>query len=209
MPKLDVLNQTGTKVGSINLADAVFGIEPNKQVMFDAVVMQRAAERQGTHDTKDRSEVRGGGRKPFRQKGTGRARQGSIRSVQNRGGGVAFGPTPRSYKYRLNRKVRRLAIRSVLSQKVIDKAMMVVDKFEVEGPKTKDFVKIMADLKLENKTLFVISYQEDFSNSWLSMRNIPNALMLAVEGVNVYDVMNADVVVFTSEAAKQAMEVFA
>ena len=209
MPKLDIVNQAGTKVGSMDLADAVFGIEPNKQVMFDAVVMQRAAERQGTHDTKNRSEVSGGGRKPYRQKGTGRARQGSIRAVQHRGGGIAFGPTPRSYKYRLNKKVRRLAIRSVLSQKVIDKAMMIIDKFEVDDPKTKYFVKIMNDLKLENKTLFVVSYQEDFANVWLSMRNIPNALMLAVEGVNVYDVMNADVVVFTQEAAKQAMEVFA
>jgi len=209
MPKLDIINQTGAKVGSIDLADSVFGIEPNRQVMFDAVVMQRAAQRQGTHDTKTRSEVRGGGRKPYRQKGTGRARQGSIRAVQHRGGGIAFGPTPRSYQYKLNKKVRRLAIKSVLSQKVLDKAMVVVDKLVVEAPKTKDFVKIMADLKLENKTLFVVSYQEEFADVWLSLRNIPNALMLAVEGVNVYDVMNADAVVFTETAAKQAMEVFA
>jgi len=209
MPKLDVVNQTGAKVGTINLIDSVFGIEPNKQVLFDAVVMQRASERQGTHDTKTRSEIRGGGRKPFRQKGTGRARQGSIRAVQWRGGGIAFGPTPRSYGYRLNKKVRRLAIKSILSQKVIDKAMMVVDKFEIAAPKTQDFVKIMSDLKLESKALFIVSYQEGFENTWLSLRNIPNALMLTVDGVNVYDVMNADMVVFTETAAKEAMEVFA
>jgi len=209
MPKLNVVDQTGAKVKTINLADEVFGIEPNQQVMFDAVVMQKASERQGTHDTKNRHEVRGGGRKPYRQKGTGRARQGSIRSVQWRGGGVIFGPTPRSYAYRINKKVRRLAIKSVLSQKVIDKGVVVVDKFVLEGPNTKSFVKIMEDLKLQDKTLFVVSYEEDIENTWLSMRNIPNALMLAVDGLNTYDVMNADVVVFTEAAANQTMEVLA
>ena len=209
MPKLNVVDQTGAKVKTINLADEIFGIEPNQQVMFDAVVMQKASERQGTHDTKNTGEVRGGGRKPYRQKGTGRARQGSIRAVQWRGGGTMFGPTPRNYGYRLNRKVRRLAIKSVLSQKVLDKGMMVVDKFVLESPSTKSFVKIMEDLKLLDKTLFVVSYEEDIENTWLSLRNIPNALMLAVDGLNIYDVMNADVVVFTETAAKQAMEVFA
>jgi len=209
MPKLNVVDQTGAKVKTINLADEVFGIEPNQQVMFDAIVMQKAAERQGTHDTKNRHEVSGGGRKPYRQKGTGRARQGSIRAVQWRGGGVIFGPTPRKYGYRLNKKVRRLAIKSVLSQKVIDKGMMVVDKFVLESPSTKSFVKIMEDLKLMDKTLFVVSYEEDIENTWLSLRNIPNALMLAVDGLNIYDVANADVVVFTEAAANQAMEVFA
>ncbi len=209
MPKLDVVNQLGAKVGSIDLADEVFGITPNKQAMFDAAVMQRASERQGTAKTKTRAEVSGGGRKPFRQKGTGRARSGSIRAVQWRGGGIAFGPTPRSYAYRLNKKVRRLALKSVLSQKVLDQAMVVVDKFDFEAPKTKDFIKVMGNLKLENKTLFVMSYEENFENTWLSMRNIPNAMMLGVDGINVYDVMNADVIVFTEAAAKLAMEVFA
>ena len=209
MPKLDIVNQEGAKVGTINLADEVFGITPNKQVMFDAVIMQRACERQGTADTKNRSEVRGGGRKPYRQKGTGRARHGSIRAVQWRGGGIAFGPTPRNYAYRLNKKVRRLAIKSVLSQKVLDQGLIVVDKLIIETPTTKDFVKIMNNLKLEKKTLFVVSYEENFESTWLSLRNIPNAAMLAVDGVNVYDVMNADAVVFTEAAAKLAMEVFA
>lgn len=209
MPNLDILNQEGTKVGTIDLCESVFGVTPNQQVMFDAVVMQRASERQGTADTKNRREVSGGGRKPFRQKGTGRARQGSIRAVQFRGGGVAFGPTPRSYAYKLNKKVRRLAIKSVLSQKVLDEAMMVVDKFVIDTPKTKDFVKIMGNLKLDRKTLFVVTYEENFENTWMSLRNIPNALMVAVDGVNVYDVMNADKVVFTEAAAKSMMEVFA
>lgn len=209
MPKVDILNQQGAIVGAIELTPEVFGVEPHKQAMFDAVVMQKASERQGTHDTKNRREVRGGGRKPFKQKGTGRARAGSIRATQWRGGGVVFGPTPRSYAYRLNRKVRRLALRSVLSQKVLDSAFMVVDKFEFETPKTKDFIKVMANLKLENKTLFVVSYDEMFETAWLSMRNIPNVMLLSVDGVNVYDVMNARTVVFTETAVKEAMEVFA
>jgi len=209
MPKVDILNQQGAIVGAIELTPEVFGVEPHKQAMFDAVVMQKASERQGTHDTKNRREVRGGGRKPFKQKGTGRARAGSIRATQWRGGGVVFGPTPRSYAYRLNRKVRRLALRSVLSQKVLDSAFMVVDKFEFETPKTKDFIKVMANLKLENKTLFVVSYDEMFETAWLSMRNIPNVQLLSVDGVNVYDVMNARTVVFTETAVKEAMEVFA
>ncbi|MFV0255450.1 MAG: 50S ribosomal protein L4 [Erysipelotrichaceae bacterium] len=209
MPKLNVLDQKGEKVGTITLADEIFGITPNKQAMFDAVVMQKASERQGTHATKTRSQVKGGGQKPYRQKGTGRARQGSIRAVQWRGGGIAFGPTPRSYAYRLNKKVRRLAIKSVLSQKVLDKDLLVVDKFELTTPKTKDFMEIMSNLKLERKTLFVVSCDENLENIWLSLRNIPNAMMLLVDGVNVYDVMNADKVVITKAAAGEFKEVFA
>jgi len=209
MPKLDIINQSGTKVGTIDLVDSIFGIEPNQQVMFDAVVMQQASARQGTHSTKNRGEVSGGGRKPYRQKGTGRARQGSTRAVQWRGGGIIFGPKPRDYGYRLNRKVRRLAIKSVLSQKINEKAIKVVDKFEVAEPKTKDFIRIMGDLKLSGKTLFIVAYSEDFEKVWLSMRNIPNALMIAADNLNVYDVMNADEVIFTEAAAKETMEVFA
>ena len=136
MPKMVVLSQAGKELHEITLADTVFGIEPNQQCIFDAIVMQRASMRQGTHDTKNRTEVRGGGRKPWRQKGTGRARQGSIRATQWRGGGTVFGPTPRSYAYKLNKKVRRLALKSVLSEKVAENAMSVVDKLELEAPKT-------------------------------------------------------------------------
>lgn len=209
MPKLNVLDQNGEKVGTVTLAEEIFGITPNKQAMFDAVVMQKASLRQGTHATKTRSQVQGGGQKPFRQKGTGRARQGSIRAVQWRGGGIAFGPTPRSYAYKLNKKVRRLAIKSVLSQKVLDDSLLVVDQFELAVPKTQDFIKIMENLKLDRKTVFVVSAEENLENVWLSMRNIPNAMMLLVDGVNVYDVMNADKLVFTKAAAKEIKEVFA
>ncbi|MDL2276905.1 50S ribosomal protein L4, partial [Breznakia sp. OttesenSCG-928-G09] len=143
MAKVSVINQEGKKVKDITLKADIFGIEPNQQVIFDAIVMQQASKRQGTHDVKNRTEVRGGGRKPYRQKGSGRARQGSIRSPQWRGGGIVFGPTPRSYKYSLNKKVRKLALKSVLSEKAIDKDIIVVDKFELAAPKTKDFKKII------------------------------------------------------------------
>ena len=140
MPIVALLNQTGEKLQDITLDDSVFGIEPNQQVIFDAVVMQRASMRQGTHDVKNRREVRGGGRKPYRQKGTGNARQGSIRAPQYRGGGIVFGPTPRSYATKLNRKVRRLALKSVLSEKVLANSMIVVDAMTMAAPKTKDMV---------------------------------------------------------------------
>ncbi len=209
MLKLNVLNLEGKPVGEIELAAEVFGIEVNKQAIFDAVVMQRASLRQGTHDVKNRREVRGGGRKPWRQKGTGRARQGSIRSPQWRGGGIVFGPTPRSYAYKLNRKVRRLALKSALSQKVLDSAMLVISHLEFAAPKTKDFIKVMDALKLENKTMFVVSAEEEFDNAFLSLRNLPNVMLLSVEGLNVFDISNADVLVFTEAAAKYAGEVLA
>jgi large subunit ribosomal protein L4 len=207
MLKLNVLNLEGKPVGEIELAAEVFGIEVNKQAIFDAIIMQRASLRQGTHDVKNRREVRGGGRKPWRQKGTGRARQGSIRSPQWRGGGIVFGPTPRSYAYKLNRKVRRLALKSVLSQKALDSALMVVNALEFAAPKTKDFIKVMDALKLENKTMFVVSADEEFDNAFLSLRNLPNVMLLSVDGLNVYDISNADVLVFTEAAAKYAGEV--
>lgn len=209
MPKLDVFNQEAKQLKTIELSDAVFGIEPNQQAIFDAVVMQRASLRQGTHKTKTRMEVSGGGRKPWRQKGTGRARQGSSRSPQWRGGGVAFGPTPRSYAYKLNRKVRRLALRSVLSEKVANENMIVVDALKFETIKTKEFVKVMDAFKLDTKTLFVVDIEEEFDNAFLSMRNIPNAMMLTVEGLNVYDIANADKLVMTEAAASKAGEVWA
>jgi large subunit ribosomal protein L4 len=207
MLKLNVLNLEGKPVGEIELAAEVFGIEVNKQAIFDAIIMQRASLRQGTHDVKNRREVRGGGRKPWRQKGTGRARQGSIRSPQWRGGGIVFGPTPRSYAYKLNRKVRRLALKSVLTQKVLDSALLVINTLEFAAPKTKDFIKVMDALKLENKTMFVVSADEEFDNAFLSLRNLPNVMLLSVDGLNVYDISNADVLVFTEAAAKYAGEV--
>lgn len=209
MPKLDVLNFEGKAVSEIELEEAVFGIEPNKQVLFDTVVAFQNSLRQGTHKVKDRSEVSGGGKKPWRQKGTGRARQGSIRSPQWRGGGIVFGPTPRSYSTKLNRKVRRLAIRSILSQKVLDNELKVIENLSFDAPKTKDFVKLLGALELEKKTVFVVDGQEDAVNAYLSLRNLQQVLLITVDQVNVYDVMNSNTVVFTEAAAKLAGEVFA
>jgi large subunit ribosomal protein L4 len=204
MVKVQVYDLTGKPLNEMELEAAVFGITPNKQALFDAVMLQRASIRQGTHDTKNRTEVRGGGRKPWRQKGTGRARQGSIRSPQWRGGGVVFGPTPRSYAGKLNRKVRRLALQSALSQKVLDSEMMIVENLGLQQPKTKEFASLMQQLKLEKKTLFVVSGHEEFENAFLSLRNLPNTMMLSVEGLNVYDILNSNHIVFTQEAATEA-----
>ena len=209
MPQITVLNQEGKALHQIDLVEAVFGIEPNQQAIFDTVLMQRASMRQGTHDVKTRREVRGGGRKPWRQKGTGRARQGSIRSPQWRGGGIAFGPTPRSYAYRLNRKVRRLAVRSVLSEKFIENAIVVVDQIKFDTPKTKNFLNVYGALNLSRKTLFVFDANEDWDNVYLSMRNIPDAIFTTVEGLNMFDMMRATKIVFTEAAVKTAGEVLA
>lgn len=209
MPKLDVLNLEGKSVGSLDLNEAVFGIEPNTQTVFEAVIMQRASLRQGTHSTKTRTEVRGGGKKPWRQKGTGRARTGSIRSPQWRGGGIVFGPKPRDYKYKLNRKVRRLALRSALSQHVLDSTLKVVQNLEMANVKTKEFANVMNALGLERKTLFVVSNEDEVNNAYLSMRNLNNTMLFTVQDLNTYDIVNADVLVFTEKAAFEAGEVFA
>lgn len=209
MPKMDIYNLEAKVVGSMELADAVFNIEPNSQAIFDAVLLQQASMRQGTHKTKTRTEVSGGGKKPFRQKGTGRARQGSTRATQWRGGGIAFGPTPRSYGFKLNRKVRRLALRSALSSKVASNNVTVLENIKFEEIKTKKFVEVMKAFNFERKTLFVVDIEEEFDNAFLSMRNIPNAMMLTVETLNVYDIVNADQVVITKAAAEKAQEVFA
>jgi len=206
MPNMVVLNQAGKELHEITLSPEVFGIEPNQQVIFDAIVMQRASMRQGTHDTKGRSEVRGGGRKPWRQKGTGRARQGSIRAAQWRGGGTVFGPTPRSYGYKLNKKVRRLALKSVLSEKVAENNMIVVDKFDIAEPKTKTFNGIITAINACKKTLFGVAPNEDFENAFKSMRNIPTMMMLTADGINVYDIVNANKIVFTEAAVKHVEE---
>lgn len=208
MSKIAVRDLDGKTLRDYTLAPEVFAINVNQQVMFDAVVMQLAAMRQGSHNVKNRSEVRGGGRKPWRQKGTGRARQGSIRSPQWKGGGVVFGPTPRNYGYNLNRKVRRLALRSALSTKVLEEQVMIIENLLVKSMKTKDFVKTMENLQLEDKTLFVVDSNEDWENAFLAMRNLSNVMLLTVEELNVYDILNASTLVFTEAAAKLAGEVW-
>ncbi len=209
MAKLEVFNLEANKVSDIELSDAVYAIEPNQQAMYDAVLLQLASRRQGTHDTKTRSEVSGGGKKPWRQKGTGRARQGSIRAPQWRGGGIAFGPTPRKYGFKINRKVARLALRSALSEKVCENKLAVVENLSFAQVKTKQMVDMMNKFNWNKKTLFVVDNSEDVDNALLSMRNIPNAMMLGVNELNVYDIVNADTIVFTSTAAKACEEVWA
>lgn len=204
---MQVINLAGEVVRDITLNPEVFGIEPNQQVIFDAVVMQRASMRQGTHDVKNRREVRGGGRKPYRQNGTGNARQGSIRAPQYRGGGIVFGPTPRSYATKLNRKVRRLALKSVLSEKVLANSMIVVDAMTMAAPKTKDMVAAIENIKATKKTLFVVANDEDYTNAYLSVRNIETMMMLTADKINVYDLVNANTVVFTEAAVKAVEEV--
>lgn len=205
MPKVALYNQNGENIGEIELNDAVFGIEPNKHVLFEAVIMQRASLRQGTHKTKNRAEVSGGGRKPWRQKGTGRARQGSIRSPQWRGGGIVFGPVPRSYSYRLPKKVRRLAIKSALSSKVLENNIVVLDNLTLEAPKTKEMVKILNNLSVDRKALIVTADANE--NVILSARNIPGVTVVTASGINVLDVLNHDKLVITKAAVEKVEEV--
>ncbi|WP_195576690.1 50S ribosomal protein L4 [Paenibacillus sp. 1001270B_150601_E10] len=207
MPKVAVYNISGAQVGEIELADSVFGIEPNKHVLHDAVVMQLASMRQGTHKVKGRSEVRGGGRKPWKQKGTGRARQGSIRSPQWVGGGTVFGPTPRSYSYKLPKKVRRLAIKSALSTKVLENQIIVLDELAMNAPKTKEFQAMLNNLKVDRKALVVVPEYND--NVALSARNIPSVKLVAADGVNVYDVLRHQKLIITKDAVSKVEEVFA
>lgn len=207
MPKVTVFNVSGAQVGELELADSVFGIEPNVSVMHSAVLLQQAAERQGTHKTKGRSEVRGGGRKPWKQKGTGRARQGSIRSPQWVGGGTVFGPTPRSYGFKLPKKVRRLAIKSALSSKVVAENIIVLDQLTFAAPKTKEFANILNNLKADRKALVVTANYED--NVALSARNIPGVKFVAADGINVRDVLVHDKLIITKEAVEKVQEVLA
>ena len=206
MPKVTLYKQDGTENGQIELNDAIFGIEPNESVVFDAVIMQRASMRQGTHAVKNRSQVRGGGRKPWRQKGTGRARQGSIRSPQWVGGGVVFGPTPRSYAYKLPKKVRRLAIRSALSMKAAEDQIKVIEGLAFEAPKTKAFKDILTNLNL-GKTLVVLEGDND--NAYLSARNLPNVKVIDERNVNVLDVVNYDTILITKHALETVEEALA
>ncbi len=206
--KVAVYNQEGTQLKDTELNDAVFGIEPNNQAIFDMVLLQRASWRKGTHSVKNRSAVRGGGKKPWRQKGTGRARQGTIRAPQWRGGGVVFGPnTNRNYKLKMNRKVRRLALKSALSQKVIDEELTVLDKLTVEAPKTKTMVKVLENLDATRKTLIVMDSVDD--NVALSARNIPGVKVIDSKGLNVYDILDSNKLVMTEEAIKAVEEVLA
>ena len=209
MAKYDVFDLTAKKVGEVELADSVFGIEPNDQAIFDAVLLQQASWRQGTHDTKSRGEVSGGGKKPFRQKGTGRARQGSTRATQWRHGGIPFGPTPRSYTFKLNRKVRRLALKSGLSLKAKEENITVLNGLTFENAKTKEFVKLLDTFNLDQKVLFVIDAEEDFENAYLASRNLPKVEMVTVEGLNIFDLMNAKKLVVTEAAGKKLGEVLA
>ena len=205
MPTVALLNQTGEKIKDITLDDSVFGIEPNQQVIYDVVNAQRAAMRQGTHDTKTRSEVRGGGRKPWRQKGTGRARQGSTRSPQWRHGGIVFGPTPRSYAVKVNRKVSKLAMKSALSYKVANEKLIAVDSISLNEIKTKSFVQVLEALNACGKTLFVLP--EVTENVERSSRNIPNVSVNVANHVSVYDVLNSDKVVVALDSIKYFEEV--
>lgn len=209
MSKMDVYNQEAKVVDSIELSDEVFGIEPNQQAMYDAVLVYQAGLRQGTHSTLTRAFVSGTGKKPFRQKGTGRARQGSTRATQWRHGAIAFGPHPRKYGYKLNRKVRQLALRSALSEKAMESNMTVVENLSFETFKTKNAINLMKTFEFDRKTLFVADSSEDYDNAYISMRNIPNALLVSVTELNVYDIVNADKIVFTKAAAERAGEVFA
>ena len=205
MLKVKVYNQEGAEVKDLELNEAVFGIEPNKQALFDMVLLQRASLRQGTHKVKNRTEVSGGGKKPWRQKGTGRARQGSIRAPQWRGGGVVFGPTPRSYKFKLNRKVRRLALKSALSTKIIDNEFMALEAIKFDAPKTKELVKVLANLDAPTKTLIVVDEIDE--NVARSANNIPGVKLLDARRVNVYDILNSDKLIMTEAAIKSVEEV--
>ena len=207
MTSVALFKQDGTQNGDVTLNDAVFGVEPNENVVFDAILMQRASMRQGTHAVKNRSARRGGGRKPWRQKGTGRARQGSIRSPQWRKGGIVFGPTPRSYSYKLPKKVMRLALKSVLSQKVLDNSLVAVDSLAFDAPKTKDFVNVLNNLNVDTKTLVLV--EEDNEKAALAGRNLPNVKILKAKGVNVLDVANSDKLVVTQNALDQLEEALA
>jgi len=207
MPKVDVYDIKGKKVSDVELAENIFGIEPNEAIVHSVLVNYLANQRQGTQSTKTRAEVRGGGRKPWRQKGTGRARQGSIRAPQWIKGGIALGPKPRSYKYTVNKKERRLAIKSLLSSKVLEKQLTVVDKLELSEIKTKVMVKALTDLKVEGKTLIVLSEKNE--NVLMSARNIEGVKTILLNNINVFDLLKYNNLVLPLETVKKIEEVYA
>ena len=207
MPKIDVYNIEGKKVSDIELADSVFGIEPNEKIVHSVLVNYMANQRQGTSNTKTRAEVSGGGRKPWKQKGTGRARQGSIRSPQWFKGGIALGPKPRDYSYRVNKKERRLAVRSVLSSKVLENNLVVVDSMNFDAIKTKNMVSALNNLKVQGKTLIVLPEKNE--NVQKSARNIEGVKTSLVNTINVYDLLKYNKLVLTVDAVKSLEEVYA
>ena len=207
MPKIDVYDIKGKKVSDVELAESVFGIEPNEAIVHSVLVNYLANQRQGTQSTKTRAEVRGGGKKPWRQKGTGRARQGSIRAPQWIKGGIALGPKPRSYSYTVNKKERRLALKSILSSKVTENELTVVDKLEVKEIKTKTMVKALADLKVEGKTLIVLP--ENNQNVFMSARNIEGVKTIALNNINVFDLLKYTNLILPLDTVKKIEEVYA
>ena len=204
MPKLSLLNQQGESIGNINLKDEVFAVESNEQVIYDVIKQQRAAMRQGTAKTKNRSAVRGGGKKPYRQKGTGNARQGTIRAPHYVGGGVVFGPSPRDYEYKVNRKVRRLALKIVLSEKVRQNNLIAVDSLILASHKTKEMDTVLNSLKAEGKTMVILDELNDMILT--SSRNIPNLRAVTYNHVSVYDIMNTKTIIATENALKKIEE---
>ena len=207
MPKIDVYDINGKKVKELELNEAVFGIEPNEAVVHSVLVNFLANQRQGTQSTKTRSEVSGGGRKPWRQKGTGRARQGSIRAPQWIKGGIALGPKPRSYKYTVNKKERQLAVKSVLSSKVLENELVVVDSLQLNDIKTKEMVKALSNLKVEGKALIMLPEKNEKVQK--SARNIEGVKTTLVETINVYDLLKYNKLVVTEDAVKKLEEVYA
>ena len=207
MPKIDVLNMAGAKVSELELSEAVFAVEPNTSAMHIAVVNYLANQRQGTQSTLTRSEVSGGGKKPWRQKGTGRARQGSTRSPQWYHGGIAHGPKPRSYRFTINKKVKRLALKSAFSAKVADNEMIVIDEIKLDAIKTKDMVKALAAVKAAKKALIVLPEKDDVI--YRSARNIEGVKVAPVNAISVYDILNCDSLVIAKDAVAKIEEVYA
>ena len=207
MANVSVYNMEGKEVGTIELNDSVFGVEINEHLVHMAVVQQLANKRQGTQKAKTRSEVSGGGRKPWRQKGTGHARQGSIRAPQWKGGGVVFAPTPRDYSFKLNKKEKRAALKSVLTDKVQNGNLVVVDELKFDEIKTKNFVAMLNDLNVNTKALVVVG--ENDTNAALSARNIPTVKTSLTNTINVYDIINANKLVVTKDVVKTIEEVYA
>jgi len=207
MPKVALYNVSGEQIDDIELNDNVFGVEVNKHVLYEVVKNQLANKRQGTQSVKTRAEVRGGGRKPWRQKGTGRARQGSIRAPHWVGGGVTFAPKPRDYRYSVPKKVRRLAMKSALSSKVLDNELFVVDEIKMDQPKTKEMANILKNLNANKKALIVMDRKDE--NVIKSARNIEGVQTALVNTINVYDILKYDAFIITKDAVKKVEEVYA
>lgn len=207
MPKVNVYNILGEQVEQIELKDDVFGVEINEHALYEVVKNQLANKRQGTQSAKTRAEVRGGGRKPWRQKDTGRARQGSIRAPHWVGGGVTFAPKPRDYSYKVPKKVKRLAMKSALSSKVLNEEIIILDKLSLDEPKTKEMAKILSNIKAGKKALIVMDEKD--MNIIKSARNIPNVQVTYVNTLNVYDILHFDSFIITKDAVRKVEEVYA